>query len=276
MALRKNIRNLSPNDLSKLREAHRRIMARSDNRSYQYIAGRHGYLDQYCEHAPTTDEMGRQIDLFLPWHRAYMYHFERYLQIALDDNDVAAHWWDWHDSRFDSEGIPRAYSEERVAGQPNPLYSFKMNIRGRPRTRPEQPPVRINRNTRRRVGVDFTLSGIRAVAVARRVDLPDLYRITDYSEFSEGLRGVWHNLIHGYVGGDMANQNLAAYDPIFYPHHINIDRIWYIWQRAHGPPSQSVPDYLKGQVLSPFRMTVEDVLDIGGLNYGYARSIGGD
>lgn len=249
-------------------------MARTDNQSYQYIAGRHGWLDQYCEHAPIADELRRQLDLFLPWHRAYMYHFERYLQIALGDDDIAAPWWDWHDIRFDTEGIPRAYSEARVAGQPNPLFTFKMDIRGRTRI-PPQRNVRVNRNTIRRVGADLTLSGIRAVAVARGLDLPDLYRISDFSQFSEGLRGIWHNLIHGYVGGDMANQNLAAYDPIFYPHHINIDRIWYIWQLEHGPPSQSVPDYLKDQVLSPFRMTVEQVLDIGGLEYGYARSVGG-
>lgn len=273
MAIRKNVRNLTADELTKLRQAHKLIMARSDNQGYQYIAGRHGWLDQYCEHAPTTDEMGRQVDLFLPWHRAYMYHFERYLQIALSDNDLAAPWWDWHDSRFDSEGLPTTYSQERVDRQPNPLYSFKMDIRGKTRT-PPQRNVRVNRNTIRRVGVEWTLSGIRSLAVARRVDIPDLYGISDYSQFSEGLRGIWHNLIHGYVGGDMANQNLAAYDPIFYPHHVNIDRIWYIWQLAHGPPSQSVPDYLKGIVLSPFRMTVQDVLEIGGLNYGYARTIG--
>jgi tyrosinase len=273
MAIRKNARSLTADELTKLRQAHNLIMARVDNRSYQYIAGRHGWLDEYCEHGPTIDELGRQVDLFLPWHRAYMYHFERYLQIALDDNDVAAPWWDWHDSRFDTEGIPRAYSQARAGGRPNPLFSFKMDIRGRTRT-PPQRNVRVNRNTTRRTGVDLTLTRIRAIAVSRTLDIPDLYRITDYSEFSEGLRSVWHNLIHGYVGGDMANVNLAAYDPIFYPHHVNIDRIWYIWQLAHGPPSRSVPDYLKSHVLSPFRMTVEQVLDIGALNYGYARSVG--
>jgi tyrosinase len=28
------------------------------------------------------------------------------------------------------------------------------------------------------------------------------------------------------VGGDMASVPSAAYDPIFYLHHANIDRLW--------------------------------------------------
>jgi tyrosinase len=271
MALRKNIRNVSPNELSKFREAHRRIMSRIDNQSYQYIAGRHGWLDEYCEHQPKRDELGRRLDLFLPWHRAYMYHFERYLQIAMGDDSIGLCWWNWRSSTSESEGIPRAYSERNFNNQPNPLYKFRMNFRGRTRRGRN---VTVNKDTEREVGVFTTIRRIREQAVAAEADIPQLNRIDDFVEFSERLRGWWHNNIHMYVGGEMSDPNLAAYDPIFYPHHSNIDRIWAIWQVDHGGVD-NVPNYMKDVVLRPFSMTVRNVLDINGLEYQYASGVGG-
>ena len=276
MALRKNIRNLSPDELSKFRRAHRTIMSRIDNRSYQYIAGRHGWLEEYCEHPPKRDEMGRPLHLFLPWHRAYMYHFERYLQVALGDNNIGLCWWNWRSQTSESEGIPRAYSkrtysEGNVRNQPNPLYKFRMNFRGRTRS---QQDVAVNRDTQRAVGEIITLRQIRERAAELNADIPQLLQIDDFAQFSERLRNWWHNAIHGYVGGDMSDPNLAAYDPIFYPHHSNIDRIWAIWQGDHGV--ENIPNYMKDIVLRPFAMTVRQVLDINGLEYQYASGVGGD
>ncbi len=267
MALRSNIRNLSLNELSRFREAHKTIMSRIDNRSYQYIAGRHGWLEEYCEHPPRRDELGRLIHLFLPWHRAYMYHFEKYLQIALGDNNIGLCWWNWRSSTSETEGIPRAYSERNANNEPNPLYKFRMNFRGRTGGGEN---VTVNRDTGRRVGVATTIRRIRETAAAAQADIPQLGQIDDFAQFSERLRGWWHNGIHMYVGGDMSDPNLAAYDPIFYPHHSNIDRIWAIWQTNHGV--DNIPDYMKDVVLRPFAMKVRDVLDINGLEYQYASA----
>jgi tyrosinase len=40
-----------------------------------------------------------------------------------------------------------------------------------------------------------------------------------------------HNLIHGYVGGVMA-QFFSPRDPIFWLHHANIDRLWAAWSAS--------------------------------------------
>ena len=161
MALRKNVRNLLPAELSKLREAHKKIMSRIDNQSYQHIAGRHGWPDGACEHAPFRDEMGRLHHLFLPWHRAYMYHFERYLQIGAGDDNIGLPWWNWHSQVSETEGIPKAYSDETANNEPNPLYKFRMNFRGRTRRGED---INIDRDTTRAVGETVSIRRIREVA----------------------------------------------------------------------------------------------------------------
>ncbi|KAK1988373.1 hypothetical protein LZ30DRAFT_699367 [Colletotrichum cereale] len=47
-----------------------------------------------------------------------------------------------------------------------------------------------------------------------------------------------HNAIHNYTGGGghMSNPAIAAYDPIFWLHHANIDRLFAIWQACHDDP----------------------------------------
>jgi tyrosinase len=146
-----------------------------------------------------------------------------------------------------------------------------MNFRGRTRNGQD---VAVNRDTQRAVGEIITLRQIRERAAELNADIPQLLQIDDFAQFSERLRNWWHNAIHGYVGGDMSDPNLAAYDPIFYPHHSNIDRIWAIWQGDHGV--ENIPNYMKDIVLRPFAMTVRQVLDINGLEYQYASGVGGD
>ncbi|KAF8841411.1 Di-copper centre-containing protein [Paxillus ammoniavirescens] len=55
-------------------------------------------------------------------------------------------------------------------------------------------------------------------------------RIMDYSN-SGSLEGV-HNAIHGIIGGNghMGNPDYAGFDPIFYFHHSNVDRLLALWE----------------------------------------------
>lgn len=81
--------------------------------------------------------------------------------------------------------------------------------------------------------------------------LPPLYKLfaseTDYSNMScttssgNSIENV-HNLVHNAVGGHghMTDTAVAAFDPIFWLHHTNIDRLFAMWQ-AINPQSYVVP-----------------------------------
>jgi len=83
-----------------------------------------------------------------------------------------------------------------------------------------------------------------------------------------------HNTMHIWIGGfpapgqngDMANNLTAAFDPIFWAHHSNIDRVWAQWQTLH--PHVNPPD--PSDVLPGVNATVQDSLYIQKLGYEYA------
>jgi len=98
-----------------------------------------------------------------------------------------------------------------------------------------------------------------------------------------------HNLIHNFSGGanpyykmgtnpsdrnnepqfgDMVSANVTAYDPIFWGHHSNVDRLWSEWETMHPGAS---PDNLSA-VLPPFALDVEDTLNISNFGYEYVKS----
>ncbi len=268
MHIRENIRNIEQdtNKIKKLRKAFSEIMTRIDNQGYAYVANHHGWLDGLCPHGPEQDPNGNWNHTFLPWHRMYLLKLEKFLQER--ESDVSLPWWDWRSEQSKREGIPKALSERVIDSQPNPLNTFPMDIRGRAR---DGRPVNINRNTFRDPQEPDEIRSRQNILRLSNRDIPQLYNVRDFRQFSEDLRRGWHNFIHGWVGGDMNSVDTAAYDPIFYIHHCNIDRIWSIWQTIHGV--DSVPSHMLNVVLEPFKVTVKDTLDIHTLEYEYASSV---
>ena len=72
---RRNATQLTAQQLADLRRAMTRMQAIGDDRGYMRHAGIHGLpLPISCQHG---------TNLFLPWHRAYLYFFERALRDGL-------------------------------------------------------------------------------------------------------------------------------------------------------------------------------------------------
>lgn len=238
---RRSARRLTAGQQADLREAVEAAQGISDNRGWQAIAGIHGLpLPISCVH---------HRELFLPWHRAYLYVLEKALQERVAG--VTLPWWDWTANH--TEGIPGPYARRRVDGRKNPLYDSPIQPSGR--ERPSQT------RTTREPGAPGQLPSA--------AQLERVLANRDFFTFQAQLESI-HDGVHVWTGGTMGNVPVAAYDPIFWAHHCMIDRAWYLWQLRH--PGATLPAALLNRALAPFPLTVRDTLDVTQLGYDYAAS----
>ena len=126
-------------DLQDLRDAYAAMyeisdIAPGDQRGYFAHARGHGYDLDLCH----DDDR-----LFLTWHRAYIYTFEKALNSALQwkrddfELELTLPYWDWTQhatATHASNGLPRAVDDEWYINQdgdevPNPLASAKSMYR---------------------------------------------------------------------------------------------------------------------------------------------------
>jgi tyrosinase len=265
MAIRKSVRNLLSNELADLRQALGSMMNISDNRGYEYMAGIHGIPQGKCKHGESGTEPDPNFRLFLPWHRAYLYWFEKYLQDAGGDSNITVPWWDWSSDLSRSEGIPKAYSDEIVDGNKNPLFSYHVKL-------PDSVDLtEFNEMTgcQKPMEYDTHREPADPSILPTTQDIEDLLSLSDYGDFSDGLEDI-HNFLHGWVGGscgDMSFVPFSAFDPIFWAHHCMIDRLFWLWQLK---PGHGLPLMLYDEVLDPFNLTVKQVINIYELGYDYA------
>ncbi len=246
---RLGVHNLSDAQATGLRDAYGQMMTISDNRGYAFLAGLHGAPSWYCWHHQQNARSAQRMELFLPWHRAYLYNFEMAARSRVPD--VSLPWWDWTLGPPRQDPIPKIFAAANANGQRNPLASFRITgVQG----------VQAH-NTVRHPGL--------ATDLPSDAKVNDVLSLTDWSDFTAGMEDL-HDGIHGWVSGDMGVVGTAAYDPIFWSHHAMIDRIWWLWQvkNGNGNISSDLPDV----VLSPFNFRVRDVLNVNDLGYDYAAA----
>ncbi len=271
MTVRQSICGLSalPGQLKLLRDAFVRLMSVKDDRGYQYLAGIHGF--------PPPRWCRQNSHLFLPWNRAYLYYFELGLQSRLGQNlssqpphepafsSVGIPWWDWTSGESHEAGLPSVYSNTRVDGRPNHLASV-------PVIWPESVLKKLRASGIRGYITDGNPPEImrdpgspKALPSCSHVE--HILAAPTFADFSSRVEEA-NNRVHAWVAGSMSDINVAAFDPIFWSHRAMIDRLWHLWQNgSYGRPP---PPSLMGKVLSPFPMTVAQMLDIHELGYGYA------
>jgi tyrosinase len=266
VGLRKNVATLEATELADLRSAFTTAYGLSDDRGYAFYAGLHGLpLPIYCEHGTL---------LFLPWHRAYLYFFERALTDALrrerGDSSlvVSLPWWDWTSTTSHTNGLPAVYLPSQN-GAANPLAAGPVTLNAS-----DLDLVRSN--------LPGAISDGSNPVTLRDPDFPDelprtqtlarAMRANTFTDFTTLLEGI-HNGVHGWVGGAMSAVPIAAYDPVFWAHHAMIDRAWYLWQIS--PRGTDPSATLLDRALAPWPMTVRETLDISRLGYEYAAQVVG-
>jgi tyrosinase len=248
LRFRRNAARLTAGQVKHLRDALRAVQGIDDDRGYGYHAGVHGLpLPIGCDNAHGTD-------YFLPWHRAYLYFFERALRDQVPDAMLT--WWDWRVGPHRAARLPQPFVPKTVERKANPLASANVD------------PLALQQGGNR-----VPAQTVRAPGAPGAPDLPsvqeveDVLALSDFVDFSAQLEQL-HNRVHGWVGGHMGQIAYAAFDPIFWAHHGMIDRVWRLWQLRH--PGARPPASILDEALPPFRMTVRGTLSVTALGYDYA------
>jgi tyrosinase len=214
---RRNIACLTTNQLHDLREALAILftLPASSPHSWQYVAGIHGLPSPtWCIHGAPG---------FLTWHRAYLLALEEALQCLYPD--VTVPYWNW--SSGPTTGVPSACAGATYVNRdgdtvPNPLYAGPL------------PPGAGASMTNRRSDIDTT--SFADLATSAQAALTN----DDFDDFQNALNSV-HGSVHVRVSGHMGSVAYAGFDPIFWLHHANVDRLWSIWQNSHPgatPPAE--------------------------------------
>jgi len=185
---------------------------------------------------PCCDHNDRPRNLFLAWHRPYLKQFELALHDAGLEDSKGLPYWDW------TEG-----EDEDIVRLPD-LATRE------PAWRTGEVPS-VGRTTRAQPNIS---------AISLRTKVRTALCQTNYQDFQEQI-DVPHNEVHSIVvGGSMGNLLTAAYDPIFYLHHSNVDRYYAYWQalqdlRGLGSLTTQIHN---GQMVNNFQMppfTMRDV-----------------
>lgn len=265
--VRRDARDLSDDEVDKLRRAFRGVMDKDpdDPTSYFTLAGIHWYPEPtYCVH---------REDRYNPWHRVYLTQFENALRTVEGCEDVTLPYWDitsappdfLYEPPFDSYTLPQEVDPAYPAGHTT------------------------SRNDAQ------TIASLVAI-----FDIPTMiensmrqFKWGDFNDYTKPFIVAAHDSGHGACGGSMADTDIASFDPLFWFFHANWDRLWWEWQQIMqattlwtffstlGPLDPADPDaddefsteFLEKPLnsLKPFSLTADQVIDLSAMNVDYAR-----
>ncbi|PON86009.1 Polyphenol oxidase [Trema orientale] len=252
----------------------------SDPRSFSRQAQLHC---TFCTGAYDQKHSSASIDihgnwLFFPFHRMYLHFHERILGSLIGDDTFALPFWNWDNP--ESMLFPDICLEGPFVDSQREFTHFKhvvnLNYDGE---------MEIVAEGQEQVDANLAFMYNQVISAAKKPELfmgCPLYPGED--GFCNGpgtVEKAPHNTVHYWVGlaSNPGRENMgafysAAWDPCFYPHHANLDRIWDVWRDLHGmhlPINDTVwlnsYFYFYDENLQLVKIKVSDVLNTTKLGY---------
>ncbi|XP_061189957.1 uncharacterized protein LOC133197769 [Saccostrea echinata] len=209
---RKEYRMLNDNERNRYHNAVRRLKESQNGESeYDMIASIHtGDIEQ-------TAHFGCH---FAGFHREYLKMYEEALR-EIDPSVTLPYWDSTLDQYMDNSADSLLFTAE-----------FMGNGNGEVTSGPAANWQTETGPLRRNIGVEGELYLYEEIQnITTQTRLRDICGLTRDVQ-SNGLE-FHHGDIHLWVGGNMAELNTAADDPLFWMHHANVDRIWEL-QRSNA------------------------------------------
>ncbi|KAF8500854.1 photo-regulated tyrosinase [Russula emetica] len=216
----------------------------------------------YCTHGNV---------LFPTWHRPYVALYEQALQqhaldVAKTYRTNQQHWisvaqnlrapyWDWATNSvpppevISLQNVNIITPDGKTSSVPNPLYQYTFNpvdpsfpspwktykttIRDPARNAPSVTDVQHLTGDLKAIQRDLTSSTYNLLSRVRTWPAFSNHSVGDGGSSSNSLEAI-HDEIHGTIGGHMGRPEFAAFDPIFFLHHCNVDRMLSLWSAVHS------------------------------------------
>lgn len=171
----------------------------------------------------------------LPWHRVFVNLFEEALHNY--HPDVCVPYWDWTKAE-----------EQHV---PDWLATVLPTVHTPTRT------INVIRGSGSSSGLASIVSGV-----------PSAMAKTSYDTFTSPINGI-HGSVHIWVGGTMSDASISPADPVFWLHHANLDRLWWVWYNSAAGNHQNPTLTGTDAVMDPWTYTEADTRDIGAMGFVY-------
>ncbi len=248
--VRKDINQLNDTEKQKLKDAFQGLMARDPQTLSEYdpnalcyfsLAAKHWYpVPTFCQH---------HIYGYLPWHRWQMLDFENALRSVPGCEDVTLPYWNIETGEF-----PQLISEAPFNDYTFPIgvypdyYNPPTDVGNQGTTTERYPQFAQIPNYSPEMVERYRARVNRCISNARTAPKFAEYNgIKDYKYDTSYQIIRAHDLGHNGSGPTMANQDIAAFDPIFWFFHCNWDRLWWEWQGSRNATN-----------LEDFQKTLED------------------
>eukprot|EP01061_Rhynchopus_euleeides_P005902 TRINITY_DN14_c0_g2_i1.p1 TRINITY_DN14_c0_g2~~TRINITY_DN14_c0_g2_i1.p1 ORF type:complete len:802 (+),score=268.43 TRINITY_DN14_c0_g2_i1:102-2507(+) len=170
----------------------------------------------------TQQLFAHSTSAFLPWHRQYVLQYENMLRSLPGFECVTVPYWDWERDAADEFLAAPMKATTFGSFENHPPRTWQCINSGIAEGWQKRNGDCIAR--RRSTSSQFTGEAALAALVVNW---------EDWQNFAARLEGAPHAAPHNYVSGDMSSMG-SPFDPLFFMHHANVDRLWAVWQDYYG------------------------------------------
>jgi tyrosinase len=278
MAIRKDANTLSSNERAEFVNAVKTLKSE-------------GIYDQFVlRHANAIMTSIHRSPAFLPWHRRFIWDFEKELQRVSQNPNLGLPYWNWPSGGANAS----MWADDLLGGSGDPGSQIVNSgpFRSGEWTIVNASGVQVGPLTRAFGNESWaqtlpTMDEIEAVMAVTPYDVAPWNTASDpsFRNQNEGWVGPnLHNRGHGWVGGSMLPMT-SPNDPVFFMHHCMVDKLWYEWQLRFpnqgyrpvngGPFGQNLNDPMDSTPATPIGNRPMDVLDSAALGIEYDQLLPG-
>lgn len=223
MAIRKDANTLSASEREEFVSAVKALKA-------------NGIYDQFVlRHANAVMTAIHRCPAFLPWHRRYLWDFERELQRISGNPNLGVPYWNWPRGNENAS----MWDDDFLGGNGN---FVSLNVETGPFRAGEWTVVNSNNQQAGPLQRAFGRESW-ARSLPTQAEIDSVLAVVPYDVFPwntgsspsfrnqlEGFDGPnLHNRGHGWVGGSMLPMT-SPNDPVFFMNHCMVDKLWHEWQ----------------------------------------------